>query len=60
MCKLVVDQMMWKQCFKFLNTANLELFLGAWNYESQAQHLAVWPRTVAHSCVCNWAIMGGV
>ena len=33
-------------------------FIGAWNYESQAQQLVVWPRTVAHSPVSDWAIMG--
>ena len=35
-----------------------QLFLGAWNYESQTQQLVVWPRTVAHSRVSDWAIMG--
>ena len=35
-----------------------QLFLGAWNYESQTQQLVVWPRTVAHSRVIDWAIMG--
>ena len=28
-------------------------FIGAWNYESQAQQLVVWPRTVAHSPVSS-------
>ena len=31
-----------------------KLFLGA----LQVQQLAVWPRTVEHSCLCDWAIMG--
>ena len=32
-----------------------------WGHKhSQAQQLAVWPRTVAHSRLRDWAIIGGV
>ena len=31
---------------------------GTMSHKSQAQQLVVWPRTVAHSRMSDWAIMG--